>query len=63
MLPFQIDPSWYERYWYGEPPPAKGRLLPALIRLAARLSAWGLARPHAREALARTGSRLGARLS
>jgi hypothetical protein len=63
MLPFPIDPSWYERYWYGKPAAAKGRRLPALIRLAARLTASGLAWPQARQTAAVAASRLDERLS
>lgn len=25
MLPFGVDPSWYEEYWYGEPSSPKPR--------------------------------------
>jgi len=21
MIPFKVDPSWYERYWWSDPPP------------------------------------------
>jgi hypothetical protein len=21
MIPFQVDPSWYERYWWSDPAP------------------------------------------
>lgn len=24
--PFEVDPDWYERYWYGERPRPKGRV-------------------------------------
>jgi hypothetical protein len=23
MVPFQVDPSWYERYWFTEHPPRR----------------------------------------
>ncbi len=36
MLPFNVDPSWYEGYWYGERPPRRRRpMLRTLLRLAA----------------------------
>jgi hypothetical protein len=63
MLPFQIDPSWYERRWYGKPAAAKRRWLPTLIRVRARLTASGRARPLARETAALVASRLDEGLS
>jgi hypothetical protein len=63
MLPFQIDPSWYERHWCGKPAAAKRPWLSALIRLGARLAASGRARPQARETAALVASRLDERLS
>ena len=37
MLPFLLDKNWYERYWYGEPEPARPRLvLPFLTAAAMR---------------------------
>ena len=23
MIPFRVDPSWYERYWWSDPPPER----------------------------------------
>jgi hypothetical protein len=38
MVPFQVDPSWYERHWWREQPPRRRRPLPSrLIAAAARV--------------------------
>lgn len=37
MLPFWVDSSWYEHYWWRNEPPRRRWLLPVLIRVTARI--------------------------
>lgn len=55
MIPFQVDPSWYERYWLTERPARpRPRRLSRLINAASRciaraigLTQFGKGRPVA----------------
>jgi hypothetical protein len=40
MSPYFLDPSWFERHWYGNPPPqlAKPPALLGWVALAASLA-------------------------
>jgi len=38
MTPFQVDPSWYERYWWREPPPRRRWLTRERLLRAAALA-------------------------
>jgi hypothetical protein len=39
MVPFQVDPSWYERYWLEERPTPRRRMsLSTLIDAAKRIA-------------------------
>jgi hypothetical protein len=35
MIPFQIDPSWYEHHWWREQPPRRRRSIPSRLIAAA----------------------------
>ena len=47
MLPFPIDPNWYEAYWLTERPARRRRLVGLLQRLVLALTEPLLA-PHSR---------------
>lgn len=42
VLPFSVDPGWYEKYWYGNRPPSRwGLLANALHRLSSEVRCMG----------------------
>jgi hypothetical protein len=42
VLPFSVDPGWYEKYWYGNRPPSRWSLLDnALRRLSSEVHRVG----------------------
>jgi hypothetical protein len=50
MLPFEVDPGWYEKYWYSEQPEPKRRAFPdslaPLAVLAVLLAGGGVVLTH-----------------
>jgi hypothetical protein len=50
MIPLQVDPAWYERRWYSDPPPRPGRLarLRTLARALHRAATHAVLRVNAR---------------
>ena len=32
MIPFKVDPGWYERYWYGDHPSKAGESVFGRVR-------------------------------
>ena len=53
---FQVDPCWYERYWWNDPAPRRRNAFASFHRILSDCPKWWV---HFREALAACSLKLG----